>query len=148
MSEKNKTKLSKPKKNIKLFHIVFTIVAVFFVAGVVNAQGLVPCDGPLGDVCDMEAFGELIANIVEFAIYLGLISTAGAFAWAGVIYVTANGKQGQIEYAHSIFKKVVLGALMALSAFALIDIIITMFGVDTTISARFYDFWPSRGPGR
>jgi len=113
---------------------------LFFVASVVwmlvplmaAAQGLVPCEGLDCDLCKL---GQLMQNIINFLIGLSVSVAAAMFAYAGFLYVTGGSNPTQISKAHKIFKSVLIGFLIAISAYLV---------VQTLLSAVFdqeSDFW-------
>lgn len=76
----------------------------------------------------------LIARIVRFLIIFGLSVAAIVFVWAGVLYITAGGNPEQINEAHKIFLKVLVGFILMLSAW-----LIVKFIQDTIINPEFQD---------
>jgi hypothetical protein len=84
--------------------------------------GLVPnCSFPYID-CQLCFLLELVNNVIRFLIVdVATPIAALSFAVAGIMYLTAAGNTGQIARAHSIFKKVVIGFILILAAWLLID---------------------------
>jgi len=60
-------------------------------------------------------------RIINFLLYMSVAIAAAAFAMAGFKYVTARGNVGQIESAHKIFTNVLVGLLIALAAWLVIN---------------------------
>ena len=85
--------------------------------------GLVPCDGL---DCDWEDFVQLANNIIRFLISVILIGSVGVFAYAGFRYMTALGDEQKIKQAHEMFKKVVWGLILALVAWLLVDVLLSL----------------------
>jgi hypothetical protein len=111
---------------------------LFFIASIVwfaipiiaAAQGLVPCDGLSCNLCDL---GILMQKIINFLIALTIPIAAVLFAYAGVLYTTAGGSPERINRAHRIFRNVLIGFLIAISAWLV---------VQTLLSVVFdKDFW-------
>ena len=101
------------------------------------AKPIVPCGEALG--CNFDALGTLLLNIMNFAIAIGLIVSALVFAWAGMVYLTSGGDAGKIQEAHEMFQKVLVGFVLSLSAFAIVEIILVALKIDghgTTIFDR------------
>ncbi|OGC84703.1 hypothetical protein A3F55_02455 [Candidatus Adlerbacteria bacterium RIFCSPHIGHO2_12_FULL_53_18] len=131
---------------------------LFFVAAllwlsiplIADAQGLVPCgvwEGPIPEQntpayseyirtttgCDLCSLGQLMQNIINFLIGLSVSVAAAMFAYAGFLYVTGGSNPTQISKAHKIFKSVLIGFLIAISAYLV---------VQTLLSVVFdQDFW-------
>ena len=103
---------------------------------VAASAALVPCGassvptatGSLS--CDLCYLGQLIQNIINFLIGLSIPLAAALFAWAGVMYFTAGGSEERIGKAHKIFTNVLIGFLVVLGAWLL---------VQTTLKALFKD---------
>ena len=103
--------------------------------GISPSKGLVPCGGYTYDAagnvtgnqpeCDFNYLLIMTKNIITFLFYFSTAIAAAAFAVAGFKYVTAQGNTGQITQAHSIFKNVVVGLIIALSGWLLINTILS-----------------------
>lgn len=88
------------------------------------AQGLVPCDGIACNLCDV---GELMQKVIDFMIVgLAIPLAALMFAYAGVLYVTAGANPTRVGKAHKIFKNVLIGFLIAISGWLIINTIMTV----------------------
>lgn len=125
-------------KNKKTFAVVLLlVVAVFFVsAGIATAQQLkptdegfqlVPCDGTPQSPCDYNAFIKGVRTLINFFIAFAIPVSALAFAWAGFKYLTAGGDSGEVKKAHEIFKKVMVGFIMVLAGWLIVQTITSVF---------------------
>jgi hypothetical protein len=109
-------------------------VFLFFALPLISyAAGLVPCGGKGEDQCKYEHFTQLIVNVVNFAIQLGIAFSAVVFAWAGWLYMTSGGDEGKLKEAHELFIKVLWGFLFALGAFLIVQLITKSLGLDEGI---------------
>jgi len=79
--------------------------------------------GQISNPCTFNDFIVGIKRIVNFLIVLGVAFAAIAFAWAGFLYMTAAGNSSKIEEAHSIFYKVLLGFVIMLTAWLIVNTI-------------------------
>lgn len=113
--------------------LVGLMLAVFLfipVASLVYAQsgaGVVQCDGPEGagnKTCDFNAFLETANKLIEMIIYLAASGAALLFAYAGFLYITAQGETGKISAAHAIFKNVAVGFIVILLAWLFVKLIL------------------------
>ncbi len=68
--------------------------------------------------CDL---GYLVENIITLLIGLSIPIAAGLFAWAGVLYFTSGANPGNIEKAKSIFRNALVGFLIAITAWLVIN---------------------------
>ncbi|MEX0933983.1 MAG: hypothetical protein WD003_01850 [Candidatus Paceibacterota bacterium] len=105
-----------------LVHRLPTLLFIaFFIPTLVLGQGLVPCDGAN---CDLDALVELGENIMKWLFTIAGLLGALMFAYAGVLYLTAAGNETQINKATGIFRVVLFGILIALSAYLVIQLIV------------------------
>lgn len=105
------------------------ILAVAFVLPTItNAQGLIPCDTD----CDYDDLVQLAQNVIEFLIFR-IAAPLGAvmFAYAGFLYVTNRGNEGQVAEAHQIFLYVFWGLVVCLAAWLIVNFIVS-FLLDPT----------------
>lgn len=89
---------------------------------------LVPCEGP--DDCKFEQLVELGANVVEFLFELATAIAVIVLAYAGFLYMTAAGNTGKISQAHQLIWYAVIGFLVALSAWLLVEVLMNTLQID------------------
>ena len=89
---------------------------------------LVPCNGSSESPCNFNALVQLASNIIDFIIYMSVSVSAIMFAYAGFLYITAQGETGKISTAHSIFKNVGLGLVFVLGAWLIVKAVLTGLG--------------------
>lgn len=102
---------------------------------------IIPCgfDGPDADrtvgpseACNFNHLIILAQNVINFLIFkIAAPLAAIMFAYAGFLYVTNRGNEGQIKQAHDIFLYVFWGFVVCLAAW-LIIYFITSFFLDPT----------------
>lgn len=123
-------------KKIAVPFVILVVFNLILVGQVLAADAntgngnLIVCDGPK---CQFEDFLQLVKNVVGYILELGLIFAAIVFAWAGFLYLTAGGKQDQIKRAHGMFTKVIVGLIIALLAYLLVELITSSLGLDSDI---------------
>lgn len=117
---------------IVILIVVCGVLASFFLAPPAFAQslrqcrGIVPCgcnvdaNGTVLDKCTFNDFLIGIKNLTNYLIVLAASLAALAFAWAGILYLTAGGNPSQIETAHTIFWKVFKGFIVMLAAWLIV----------------------------
>ena len=122
--------------------LVYSLVVMFLVSPlVVDAQSgsgfqwgnLVPCGETDPTECGPEEFFELIFNVVTAVIILGITFSTIIFAYAGFLYITAQGNQEQVKKATKIFGRVGIGLFFALIAYLVIQLIVNTLGLDTGV---------------
>jgi len=112
---------------VSVFIALFIIaVALSFPAGI-HAQGqnpnaIVPqCGGQGEPSCNFCFLADLIQNIINFGVYASIFVAVLMFVYAGWLYLINNGDQGKIKKAHDIFLQVLVGVLIVLSSWLVID---------------------------
>jgi len=85
------------------------------------STGLVPCSGPDCQACSIVS---LIQNIINYAIGLSIPIAMALFAWAGVLYFTESANPHGIETAKKIFRSALVGFIVALGAYLIVDTIL------------------------
>ena len=97
-------------------------------------ERLISCNGTKESPCDFKALIQLVQNIINFLVYMSAPVAAVAFAWAGVLYLTAAGDETKIGKAHTIFTDVLIGLGIVLSAWLIVKLIVTGLGVKSGLS--------------
>ncbi|MEK7118693.1 MAG: hypothetical protein AAB869_03720 [Patescibacteria group bacterium] len=91
-------------------------------------SGLVVCGNVAGEECTFAYFIDQVQVVINFLIFkIAAPLAAVMFAYAGFLYVTNRGNEGQIKEAHEIFWNVFLGLTLALSAWLIMSFILTFF---------------------
>ncbi len=104
------------------------VIGGTFLPTLTFAAGIVPdCNnGPCG-------YSDLIVmanSIITFLVLnISVPIAAIAFVYAGFLYITSAGDEGQISKAHDIFRKVIIGFIIAAGAWLIVHFILTAFGV-------------------
>ena len=85
---------------------------------------VVPIDcnssGGCSSFCD---FAQLAQNLLNDLIYLAVFMSAVLFAWAGWVSMTAGGDMGKIKRAREVFGNVVIGLVIILAAWLVVDLL-------------------------
>ena len=107
-----------------------------------------PCDGL---DCNWSALLQLAQNLLNLMIQLAVIIAAGMFAYAGWLYFSAGGDSSRISQAHKIFFAVVVGIVLTLVAWLVVNVILetlTGEGLDervNEVSLKSVDIQPPIG---
>lgn len=90
-----------------------------------QAAGLVPCEGPDCRPCHIFA---LIVNITEFLFEDIALPLAGLlFLIGGIMMLTAGGAESRFKKGKEILVNTLVGLVIVLSAFAIVNTLITFF---------------------
>ncbi|HEV7449706.1 MAG TPA: pilin [Candidatus Paceibacterota bacterium] len=114
-------------------HLYLAAAIVWALVPIIAEAAIVPCGGSstVGTAagqslsCDLCSFGELIQNLINFLLGISVPLSAGLFAWAGILYFSSRGVPAQIERAHKIFKSVVIGFVLAVAAWTIVQVAVT-----------------------
>lgn len=101
------------------------------------AKPLVPCDGPDCRLCDIVTLGQ---NIITWLIGVMATLCALVVAIAGLKMVTAGGNHGAVTEARNMMTNVVIGFIIILSAWLVVDTIMKMF-LDEQVFGTRYGPW-------
>ena len=102
---------------------LFLFPALSFAADGPPDDGLIPNCSP---DCDFEDFMTLVRNVIEFLIWIAIPISVILFSYAGFLYVTAMGDTGKIGKAHDIFNTVFIGLLITVSAWLIVNTIVSL----------------------
>lgn len=95
--------------------------------------GLVPCgnqqaNNMVTDPCTWEKLIEGVQIFINFLIFKVAAPLAAVmFIYAGFLYVTNRGDEGQVKKAHEIFWAVFIGLVAALAAWLMVSFILRFF---------------------
>jgi len=105
--------------------------------GATNPKGIVPCGDSGEPPCQFCDLVKLADDSLDFAVYFTVFVATLLFAYAGFLYVTAAGDTGKISTATGIFGKVVIGMIIVLTAWLVVD---TIMG--SLLSPEYKKFGP------
>ncbi len=84
--------------------------------------------------CGWDQILELVRNLMAFMLFFSAAFATLAFAYAGFLYLTAFGQAGEIEKAHGIFTKVLIGFIFVFLGWLIIATILKTLGVNDAFS--------------
>ncbi len=93
-------------------------IGSFFIAPYADAAGIVPCDGPDCQTCHFIQLGN---NILTWIVGVMATICAIVIAVAGLKMVTAGGDTGAISNAKSMITNVIIGFVILLAAWLIVD---------------------------
>jgi len=121
---------------------LFTIIILFLLlvpVATLFADGIVPCGGAGEDPCDFNYALILVNNIINFLLYTFAVPVATVmFAYAGWLFLSAAGDSGQVTRAKSITWSVVVGLVIALAAWLIVNTITSSLLSDEFKRAGFW----------
>lgn len=99
------------------------------VPSLVSAAGLVPC----GDVdggepgCTFNHLLIAVQNIIDFAVKLSIPLAVLLFLTAGVLYLTAAGREAPITRAKGILQATVIGFVIVIAGWLIVRTVVNVF---------------------
>ncbi len=112
----------------RIFAYLTILIIVLAPPSVAFALTLVPC---MGDACKACNLVDLANNIINFLIVLAVLIAGILFAWAGFIMVTSAGNMSKVKKAKDIFVDVLIGVIIVLSGWIIINTIMSILVGDT-----------------
>lgn len=103
------------------FSLAWLTLFVFPDVSLAQAGGLIPCDGPDCNTCDLAKLAE---NIINFIVQISFVVTALLFTYAGFLFFTAGADPGKIKNAKKIFTNTFVGIVIILSSWLIVNVII------------------------
>ena len=112
-----------------LVGLLFTPALVFAADPALPSRIVPTCTdfaGSLG-ICQACDFVKLIQNLLQFFIGFAVFAVTIMFAYAGILYVTAASNHSNLESAKKIFWNALLGFVLVLVAYLVVDLILRVF---------------------
>lgn len=122
----------------KIFSLIIAFVIVFGPTVAIGAYttggGIVPrcgqvVDGVIENPCNFNYLMELINNVIDFLLFtIATPLVALVFVYAGILMITAGGDSGKVTQAKTILKNLLIGYVIALAAWLIINTIMLGLG--------------------
>jgi len=112
--------------------IIHFLVFVFLLTPVISSaqetQGLVPqCEG---SKCSTGDFVKLIDNVIKFLVTMLSVIAVIVMVYAGFLMVTSGGDENKWTTAKGLFTNVVIGIILVLAAWLIVDTLLSMLTGD------------------
>jgi len=104
------------------------LFAPVFAGAQTISGGIVPCQGPECQLCYVN---KLLQNVLNFLVLIAAIVGALMLAIAGILWMANTGDTGRLELAKRIFSGVVVGIIIILGAWLIIDTILKVMTNNT-----------------
>lgn len=104
--------------------LIGLLTPALFLLPTVTFAALVPyaCEDP--NTCGTCELVSVINNIIQFVVQISTLLAVAAFIYAGFLMVTSQGNEGQITRAKGIFTNVVIGLVIILAAFIIVNTVL------------------------
>ncbi len=108
---------------------------------IVPQCGYFSADNSTFKECSLCDFMQLVRNVLNFILFLTMVSAGALFAWAGWLFATAGGSGANHTKAKNIFRNVIIGLVLVLGAYTIVNTLMKML-VDNNFSAgEFITSW-------
>lgn len=114
------------KINIKLILFIFLIFILFlpFISHGA-ARGITWfCGGTYESECTFQDLLDEVNNLVKWGTAFALSFSVIVLAWAGFIYMTSGGNPGERSKANTMLTKVVIGIILIVLAYLIVQLIV------------------------
>ncbi len=91
--------------------------------------------------CTFCDFMQLVRNVLNFILFLTMVSAGGLFAWAGWLFATVGGNSSNLAKAKSIFRSVLIGLVLVLGAYTIVNTLMKMLVADDFSFGSFTTSW-------
>lgn len=131
--------------------VVTTVPFVLHAQSIFDPGTIVPqCgqfEGGKFDECTFCDFMQLVRNILNFILFLTMVTAGALFAWAGWLFATSGGSGADHQKAKNIFKNVIIGLVLVLGAFTIVNTLMKMLVANDFSLGNFTTSWSTLCPG-
>lgn len=117
------------KKIFNSFLSLFTFLSLFLQTQVAYADNLCPQSGDFTRLCSINA-GNLpstVGKIVTILLILAIILTLLYLIYGGIKWITSGGDKGKVDAARSHITAAIVGLIIALLSFFILNVITYVF---------------------
>ncbi len=120
---------------LTLLTLVFSFLPYAFVDAASYPSGLIPCDGPECQACHFLQLGQ---NLITW--FIGIMATLAALivAFAGFKMLTSGGNSGKVSAAKEMMTNVVIGFIIVLAAWIIVDTVMKLFLKQDVLRGPWY----------
>lgn len=100
--------------------------------------------------CTLCDFMQLVRNVLNFILFLTMVSSGALFAWAGWLFATSGDNPGNLAKGKGIFKSVIIGLVLVIGAYTIVNTLMKMlvsdnFGDISTFTTSWSVICPQSG---
>ena len=99
-------------------------------------------EGKMADVATIQGFQCLVANILNVVLTIFAFVGFAMFIYAGVVLLLSGGQPSNFENAKNTLVYAVLGFVLAISSFVIINLISYFTGINSFMTIKFLDDTP------
>lgn len=125
-----------------VFALVFLAVcSLFFSDTVLAADGLVPCGKSGQEMCTLCDLLKGFHGIIQYIMKISVVVALTTFTLAGSSYAISFGGQKEIELAKGAMKNAVIGLVIILTAWILVNTVFLILGANTNLGVSQASSW-------
>jgi hypothetical protein len=109
---------------MRVLILTLLILPLFLIPEISSAAPLVPCNGPDCGTCELVKLGN---NIITWLVSVMAVICALMIVFAGFKMVTSAGNSGEISKAKEMIANTLIGFVILLAAWLIIDTVMKMF---------------------
>ncbi len=109
-------------KNSKIKILLVTSYSLLVTFSIANAAGIVPCDGPDCNLCDLAIGVKKIIDVILLDIVFPLAIIV--FMYGGIKLITSRGSEGDLEKGKKALWMAFWGILIAFGAWLILDLVL------------------------
>jgi len=112
---------------MKRIAVLISIVSLFIITTPSYAQSICPKGGQFSSLCNLDPSkaGGIVGAVVQVLLIIAIISSLFFLVWGGVRWIISGGDKGQIAQARATIIAAIVGLIIALLSFFILDIILT-----------------------
>ena len=113
---------------MKRIAVLVSLVSSLVIAQPVSAQSICPRGGQFSNLCNLKPSnaGNIVGAVVQVLLIIAVISSLFFLVWGGVRWITSGGDKGQIAQARATIIAAIVGLIIALLAFFILNIVLTV----------------------
>ena len=93
------------------------------------------------NACSFCDFMQLVRNVLNFILFLTMVTAGALFAWAGWLFATGGDNPSNIAKGKNIFKSVIIGLVLVLGAYTIVNTLMKMLVTDDFSFGAFTTSW-------
>ena len=84
---------------------------------------------------------QLVRNVLNFILFLTMVSAGALFAWAGWLFATGGSNSSNISKGKKIFQNVIIGLVLVLGAYTIVNTLMKMLVSNDFSAGEFITSW-------
>lgn len=108
---------------------------------IVPQCGYFSADNSTFQECTLCDFMQLVRNVLNFILFMTMVTSGALFAWAGWLFATAGGNGANHTKANNIFRNVIIGLVLVIGAYTIVNTLMKMLVRSDFGAGSFITSW-------